>query len=100
MKSKIDKINYFKTRYTSSLQIENLIEIYDRYSLWDKKVKVIDNNFCPELKDMNDMIDGVYEFSFNLRDNSDKKEIDLFDIYFVRVNLYNFYLKDVEFTKG
>ena len=73
MKSKIDKINFLKTRYASILHIENLMEIYDRYSLWDKKAKVIDNNFCPEIKNMNDMIDGVYEFSFNLNDISKKK---------------------------
>lgn len=100
MKSKIDLINYFKTRCTSSLHLENFIKIYDQYSLWDKKVRILDNNFCPELKNMNDMVDGVYEFSFNPIDISNKKEIDLFDIYFINVNFYNFYLKDVEFTKG
>lgn len=101
MKSKIDKSNYLELRYPKGLHLlDNLCLIYDQYSLWDKKAKVIENNLCPELKIMNDMIDGIYEFSFKLRDVYDKKEIDLFDIYFIRVNSYIFYLKDVEFVEN
>ena len=96
------KINYLNNRYD---MIENrifyhLYKVYDEYSLWDKKVKILDNSFCPDIKVMNNMIGGVFDFCLNIRWVDSLENFDLFDFPYITCDSYHFYLKDVEFTKG
>ena len=99
MKSKID---YLKDHYgqMDDKTLYNLYKIYDEYSLWDKKVRILDNTFCSEIEDMNNMIGKVFDFHLNTRWDDSLGNLDLFDIPYISCDSYNFYLKDVEFTKG
>lgn len=99
MKSKID---YLKDHYghMDDKTLHNLYKIYNEYDLWDKKVRILDNTFCSGIEDMDNMIGKVFDFYLNMRWDDFPGNLDLFDIPYISCGSYNFYLKDVEFTKG
>lgn len=51
MKSKIDYLNDHYGQMDEKT-LHNLYKIYDEYSLWDKKVKILDNKQTCILKDI------------------------------------------------
>ena len=79
-----------------------MYRIYDEYSLWDKKARVLENNFCPDIQDMNCMVGGIFDFRLNLYAIPDEKldYINIFDFTYITVDQFHFYIKDIEFTKG
>ena len=102
-----DKINFLIKNYSFYVEYPNefyeyICKIYDRYSLWDKKVLIVSNTTELSVPYMDKMIGKIYsDFCFYIPTTEDlPKNIDIIDINYINIEGWTFHLKDIEFTKG